>query len=183
MEDADDNGDDLVLAGILCLLMQSPRQCLPRLRASICDMTNDADAYHEFRFTRADFLRLLPLLQLPSRFVTAHRFTSTAEEALLLVLRRLAAPNRWHDVWWREFFNRSPAELCEIFLHAISLLHARWRRKIWCWEDVFAPVNARAFAARSAARMGYPAALYLLYIDGSVVYIQRPGDNAEQRAM
>eukprot|EP00727_Mastigamoeba_balamuthi_P002399 m51a1_g12156 hypothetical protein (212) ;mRNA; f:3170-4082 len=47
--------------------------------------------------------------------------------------------------------------------------------KITCWREAFRPVNTRFLAEVSAVKMGYPGALFLMYLDGTDIYIQRPG--------
>jgi len=182
--DTDGNEDIPVASVAAVLLLPDLRAQMPRVRATIGDIPSDADAMHEFRFQRAELARLIPLLRLPMQFSTSHRFTTTAEEAILIVCHRLSYPNRWDDVFMQEFFRRSAAELCDIFLTTIDLLHQQWERLIKFWDDAFQPENARFLAECSARRMGYPGALFLLYIDGSVVYIQRPGGpDGRQRSM
>jgi len=170
----------------LLLLFPEPHPMhMPRTRLGVADLPSDAMASHHFRFARADLARLVPLLRLPATITTpTNRYTATPEEAVLLVLFRLSYPSRWNDQIYRDLFNRSAPELCEIFNTTCSLLWRTWGDRATCWRDAFAPTNARYLAECSARKMGYAGALFVVYIDGSDIYIQRPGGaNINQRSM
>lgn len=175
------------LAILIALLQEDgdPWRGMPRVRMSIDAIASEDDAYHDFRFTRVALFRLVPLLHLPESFCThRNRYTADREEAVLLVLYRLAYPGRWRDRGMRETFQRSASELSEIFNETVGMLHRQWTRLITCWRDVFAPPNARFLAEATARKMGYNGALFLLFGDGSDIYITRPGGSYDlQRAM
>ena len=52
-------------------------------------------------------------LQIPSEYQCVQKTVSSGEEALLILLRRLAYPSRWCDLV--PLFGRSVSELCLIF--------------------------------------------------------------------
>lgn len=169
----------------LALLLPPALVRAPHARLSIAAIPDDETACHHFRFTRPQLSRLLPLLQLPLTISTpTNHYRASAEEGLLVVLMRLAYPTRWQDRSYLEWFGRSPAELCEIFLTTCRLLWDRWSRRLHCWDRTFVPSAAHALAARSAAVTGYPGALFMLFIDGTDIYVERPGGpNSRQRSL
>jgi hypothetical protein len=161
-----------------------PPTLLPRVRLSVDAISSDDDARHLFRFKRQDLVRLLPLLRLPALITTPSRYAATAEEALLIVLYRLAYPRRWRDIEAWLLFKRQPAALCEIFLKTLGHLHTTWQAKLNTWTEVFASANARVLGEATAHKMGYDGALFMLFIDGSNIYVERPGGaHVLQRAL
>ncbi|RHY94524.1 hypothetical protein DYB35_013466, partial [Aphanomyces astaci] len=59
---------------------------------------NDRECLEKFRFTKADILRLVDGFALPDRIVTPERTTCSNVEAVCIVLRRFAVPDRWSDL-------------------------------------------------------------------------------------
>ena len=65
------------------------------------------------RFSKEDMLRLSAALAIPDKYTCASGTTATGMEALMIVLRRLAYPNRLCEL--TKLFGRSPPELSTIF--------------------------------------------------------------------
>ena len=66
-----------------------------------------------FRFSKEDIPRLLAALKIPQSYTCSSGTKATGMEALMVVLRRLAYPNRLCDL--TKLFGRSPPELSTIF--------------------------------------------------------------------
>jgi hypothetical protein len=117
---------------LLHMLSFPPILHMPRSRLGIADIPDDETARHHFRFTRPQLSRLLPLLRLPPTISTRNRYVATAEEALLIVLFRLAFPSRLADRVFKEWFNRSAPEICELFNTTCNQLWNAWHRRVRC---------------------------------------------------
>ena len=65
------------------------------------------------RFLKDDVVRLGSALQLPPIYVCHNGTSASGMEALLILLRRLAYPNRWSDLV--PLFGRAVPELSVIF--------------------------------------------------------------------
>ena len=65
------------------------------------------------RFLKPDLKRLAEALHLPEKYRCEQATAATGMEALLILLRRLAYPNRWCDLV--PLFGRSECELNIIF--------------------------------------------------------------------
>ncbi|XP_074633309.1 uncharacterized protein LOC141892072 isoform X2 [Acropora palmata] len=66
-----------------------------------------------FRFAKGDMKRLRDALQLPANYICSQGTIATGMEALMILLRRLAYPNRWCDLV--PVFGRTVSELSLIF--------------------------------------------------------------------
>ena len=65
------------------------------------------------RFLKDDLVRLGSALQLPPTYVCRNGTSASGMEALLILLQRLAYPNRWSDLV--PLFGRAVPELSVIF--------------------------------------------------------------------
>ena len=65
------------------------------------------------RFSKGDMERLRDALQLPANYICSQGTIATGMEALMILLRRLAYPNRWSDLV--PVFGRTVSELSLIF--------------------------------------------------------------------
>ncbi|XP_070536586.1 uncharacterized protein [Ptychodera flava] len=77
------------------------------------DQFSDDECFEFFRFAKPDLTRLHDGLSLPEKIVGYNGTAATSMEALLILLRRLAYPNRWCDLV--TFFQRDEPELSIIF--------------------------------------------------------------------
>lgn len=55
----------------------------------------DSYCFTHFRFYKNDIRRLIPVLKIPEKIIFTNRVTVSGEEALCVLLRRLAYPNRF----------------------------------------------------------------------------------------
>ena len=65
------------------------------------------------RFEKDDMYRLLDALDIPENYICCQRMNAPGMEALMILLRRFAYPNRWCDLV--SLFGRSTSELSLIF--------------------------------------------------------------------
>ncbi|RQM31348.1 hypothetical protein B5M09_013770, partial [Aphanomyces astaci] len=93
------------------------------------DQYPDTDSKEKFRFVKEDLKRLRRCLDIPERVVTAERTPCTGIEALCIVLRRFAVPDRWSDLM--AMFGRSCSCLCNIYLHTLDLIYNKFRDTIY----------------------------------------------------
>lgn len=71
-----------------------------------------------FRFSKGDMERLRDALQLPANYICSQGTIATGMEALMILLRRLAYPNRWSDLV--PVFGRTVSELSLIFNKSVQ---------------------------------------------------------------
>ena len=72
------------------------------------------------RFPKGDMERLRDALELPANYTCSQGTIATGMEALMVLLRRLAYPNRWSDLV--PVFGRTVSELSLIFNEVKLLL-------------------------------------------------------------
>ena len=107
--------DDIILIFYLILSLDNQRYHDPYIPAPRIDFAHlQGRSKDLFRFYRDDLIALADLLLLPAVIITSHRDYVHNWEALSIVCRRLAYPNRWSDL--RPLFGRSTAALCRVFL-------------------------------------------------------------------
>ncbi|KAK3272291.1 hypothetical protein CYMTET_19397 [Cymbomonas tetramitiformis] len=120
--DSSAEDDDEMLAEIAQLIHH------PDAQFTSDDITNipitfddvpESDAWLNYRFKKPELLRLFELYDLPEFLSTASRHPFTAVEGFLLLLRRLASPNRFNDLV--KTFHRRPHHLSEIFNHMVDI--------------------------------------------------------------
>ena len=89
------------LLNILLLLIRFQMELTCRLSYCVC------------RFQNNDMDRLARALKIPATYICSQGTIATRMEALMILLRRLAYPNRWCDL--EAMFGRSESELTLIF--------------------------------------------------------------------
>ena len=104
------------LSTIFCLW--SFLDCLSSLRFMLVNLTTANCLFIKnltlnLRFQKRDMERLRDALQLPVHYICSQGTTATGMEALMILLRRLAYPNRWSDLV--PVFGRMVSELSLIF--------------------------------------------------------------------
>jgi len=65
------------------------------------------------RLEKDDIYRLVDALYIPENYICCQRTNTPGMEALMILLRRVAYPNRWFDLV--SLFGRSTSELSLIF--------------------------------------------------------------------
>ncbi|XP_078364346.1 uncharacterized protein LOC144648756 [Oculina patagonica] len=106
---SDEDDLDLLLFGFLFPL-KTGGDNVPKLNLE--DVSED-QCERMFRFQKDDMPRLLDALEIPEYYICSQRTNATGMEALMILLRRLAYPNRWCDLV--TIFGRTESELSLIF--------------------------------------------------------------------
>jgi len=166
----------------------------------------DADiCYHRYRFLKPDLWRLHKALKLdeiedgiikiganPSKYIKCH-----TEEALLILLQRLAFPTRFLDMV--SIYNRDTTALSKIFCWMNNYIRNRFGYLITNnWEywkndfEEFSECIRKKVVEKSEGAIDYPEGSYLVFsfIDDTTIRTCRPGggpaeegENAERYSM
>lgn len=67
------------------------------------DELDDSFCYVHFRFYKQDIRRLKEVFEIPDEIILKNRINVSGEEALCILLRRLAYPNRFVMICLRQF--------------------------------------------------------------------------------
>jgi hypothetical protein len=145
------------------------RSLAPDLRLDVFRIP-DARAVELFRFTIPEIEVLAEAFGLPAVVTTPERVRATRVEALCVLLRRLAYPNRLCDL--RDLFGRSLAALCSLTLHLSGFLVDRFSAVIDFDEQrICGRVREFADAIHSA---GAPLDCIWGFVDGTARPMSRP---------
>ena len=115
-------------------------------------------------------------LQIPEEYHCVQKTVSTGKEALLILLRRLAYPNRWCDLV--ALFGRSETEMSLIFRQILDDIHHRFNYLLEDLDLVWLDPSVFSTAVQGA---GAPLNNCWGFIDGTARPIARPVRN--QRIM
>lgn len=141
------------------------------------------------RFQKANMTRLLRVLEIPPKYYCPQGTTASGIESLMIVLRRLAYPNRLSDLV--PIFGRSKTELSFIFntvsivkivrtlhvcvffnlLQILNDLHDRFSHLLTSFDLVWLD---KAEFASAVQRKGAPLTACIGFIDGTTRPITRP---------
>ena len=157
----------------LLLLEMDKQKGGNHIRFTLDDM-NDQEVQENFRFQRRDLGRLITCLRFPEYFTTNTNIKFCSEEALCILLRRLAYPNRFVDLY--PLFGRSKSQLSEMFNIVLDHVYDNFSHlpstlaQPWIINGV--PQFAAAVSAKNA-----PLVNCWGFIDGTVRAICRPSLN------
>ncbi|ETV72560.1 hypothetical protein H257_12326 [Aphanomyces astaci] len=98
--------------------------------------------------------------RLPAVVITSNRIRVHHDEALCILLGRLAFPVRFHTM--SRTFGRSRSSLCEIFLHVVNYLYERWGSLLFFKKQK----NINRYCAAVASK-GAPLSNVFGFIDGT----------------
>ena len=162
--------DDVLALRHICLEIE-------HLKDFDLNSVEDERCVVEFRFDRADIESLAEELQLPGELVCDNGIRVGRIEALCILLRRLAYPNRLCDL--QPLFRRSLGDLSYIVNVTVKEIHDRHQRLL---TDLYQPWlnhgRIREFAA-AIRDAGSPLANCWGFIDGTLRPMCRP--SADQR--
>ena len=136
------------------------------------------DYYTFFRFAREDVPKLVSALRIPPEFVldAAKNWKIDGEEALLILLRRLAYPNRLVDLSW--FFHRSVGAISTIVRVVLSHLERVASVKLDNFAFDFWSDSMPSFAAAVKAKRA-PLDDCVGFVDGVFRAMCRPGRDGQ----
>lgn len=115
-----------------------------------------------FRFPKGDMERLRDALQLPANYICSQGTIATGMEALMILLRRLAYPNRWSDLV--PVFGRTVSELSLIFNKIMDDIYDRFHHLLDSLDLVW--LDPEAFAEAVHGK-GAPLTRCWGFIDGT----------------
>ncbi|KAF0701891.1 hypothetical protein AaE_016260 [Aphanomyces astaci] len=136
-----------------------------------------ADCVEKFRFTKTTLRSLANFLRIPARVVTAERTACSAVEALCILLRRFAVPDRWSDLM--SMFGRSRSGLYNIFLHVLDHIHNEFANIIFL-DRIGAKL---ADFSQAIVDKGGEVENVWAFIDETVRECCRPGGDERQRCV
>ena len=175
LELAIENDDD----DLVHLLLQDLQDRMPRgvtydATWPPFDLNNftDDQCWSLFRFYPTDIHKLCELLQLPEQIVVVNRCTSTRLDAMCMVLRRFAYPNRLCDL--ERLFSRPTSTLSMIINKTIGLIWTSHRHRLTSLNVPWLqPAQLQEYADVVHAK-GEPLTNCFGFIDGTVRPICRP---------
>lgn len=153
---------------------QGPRERL----VPIPIQTRPDRQFHEFlRFNKARFAQLMVVYDIPAVFKTRSRDSWAGDDALAVLLARLASVCEWK--WLAVFFGRSVGAIRRVFYEVLEHVYARCRERIQCPSRSFL-TDARLLAYCTALRnKGCPYRNVFGFIDGTVYQVSRPSGEPE----
>lgn len=159
------------------------------------DDLDDNYCHTHFRFYKRDIRRLIVLFEIPDRIILKNRVTVSGEEALCILLRRLAYPNRYkRSLSIRKVLIRSVsryADLMQFFPRGRSALSGIFNALVkhiliakgYVLEDLNRPWLSRNHVRRLCLGLygkGSPYRRCFAFLDGTVKATCRPKYNQRQ---
>ena len=149
-------------------LEHSPRGDVPRFDPH---NISEKSFYEWFRIRRSDLPRLMAALKIDDMYKTVARTVSPGPEALLLLMRRLAFPNRWTDM--HAIFGRSDTHMSLLFNQLVLVLRKRFRTALTLSTRRLSPERLEFYEACIHKRGG-PLPQVFGFIDGTFRGCARP---------
>lgn len=174
---AEEDEDEVLL---LCLLADEERR-QERRQTNYAGLkwrfdfeaTQNEECLDMFRFEKQDIVRLCTALHIPGQFRCYNGTICTGIDALCILLRRLAYPNRLVDLV--NVFGRRKEEISMIFNHVLSFVFDHFNHLLTSFNQPWmSPENLRRFAD-AIHQKGAPLVNCWGFIDGTLRPICRPG--------
>jgi hypothetical protein len=144
------------------------RPLIPDVRFDLNAMS-DANAVLEFRFDVAGVQKLGFLLGVPAVVVTSSRNRVLRDEAMCILLSRMAFPTRFFDM--SRTFGRSRSALCDVFLHVLNEIYDHWNHLLY-FNYKLVQRNMDRYCA-AIQRKGSPSASVFGFIDSTKIQVCR----------
>lgn len=125
-----------------------------------------------FRFEPEDIQRIVKIFNFQAKIKTSCGRTCESTEALCILLRRLAYPNRLCDLCG--IFDRDKPELSEIANTMTSLIYDKYGSKLVNWEQTWLSKEHLQSYSNALALKGVPIKNCFGFIDGTLRPICRP---------
>ena len=135
---------------------------------------NDQEVQENFRFQRRDLGRLITCLRFPEYFTTKTNIKFCSEEALCILLRRLAYPNCFVDLY--PLFGRSKSQLSEMFNIVLDHVYDNFSHLLSTLAQPWIINGVPQFTAAVSTKNA-PLVNCWGFIDGTVRAICRPSLN------
>jgi len=131
-----------------------------------------------FRFEKSKFESLAEALELPETMIFGRGYRTNRMEALHILLRRLAYPNRYIDL--AEMFQLRPQYLSVVFNGTVAFLFNKWGNFIRSLDHPWLNPESLASYNRAFQSSGCPLASCVATIDGTKHCFCRPGHNLQE---
>ncbi|KAF0720978.1 hypothetical protein AaE_010220, partial [Aphanomyces astaci] len=169
----------LVATLLACTYIERP--LIPAVRFHLTACT-DANSIMDFRFDVDGVQKVGLLLGLPSVVITNSRNRVCRDEAMCIMLSRLAFPTRFYQM--AKMFGRSDAVLCDIFLFVVNDIYDRWHDLLYFNLRLVRKQLDQYCAA--IKKRGAPLDSVFGFIDGTKVAVSRisssgSGDNLQRQ--
>ena len=169
MQAEGDLDEEELEAVVLILLVDTPERIIyPNMRMNLNELS-DANCISMFRFAKESIYLLTIEFGLPETIIVKERYRTTCLEALLILLRRMAYPNRLASLCGE--FGRSESAISTIFLHMVELLADRFKDKIYFDRNAIPLVQQFSQAIHD---QGSPLQTCWGFIDGTIRPCCRP---------
>jgi hypothetical protein len=120
--------------------------------------------WNNFRFWKDDIVRLSVLLGLPEQITVRNGCTCSGVDALCMVLRRFAYPNRLCEL--EQFFGRPLSSLSMIINHTVDLLYNDHQHRLRTLDNPwFDPAQLQVYAD-AVHEKGAPLRNCIGFVDG-----------------
>lgn len=125
-----------------------------------------------FLFRKADLRRLRVALGIPGMLQTSEEDKVPEIEGLRILLRRLAYPNRWMELW--RLFGRSQGALSRIFYHVLFHINSEFKHLLQSWNLPWLTEDVVAVFSGAISQKGGVLPFCFGFIDGTAHPIARP---------
>ena len=128
-----------------------------------------------FRFTPFDIVRLQAALKVPDEVKGSNGTVASGTEALCILLRRFAYPNRLKDI--SGIFGRSPEELSILVNTLLDYIYDEFRHLLSTLDQKWLDGEHLQEYAAAVRRRGVPLQNVFGFIDGTLRAMCRPSTN------
>jgi len=186
----DDDGDydwsgDLTVEeelGLIDRLINKPvfytqNDDVPRPLKTAFDLDSFARPFEFFRFYPDEIREIAERLHMPVRFKTGNGIYVHRDEALSLLLYRLALPHRYYDA--ELVFHRHVSTLCSLFALVSQFVYELWKHLLVFDHVRLSPARLMELAGAVAAKDA-PLQNCWGFIDGTCIKVCRPNQFQER---
>jgi len=145
-----------------------------RFRFTLKSVSNE-DCLHMFRFRRCDVTRLKTALNIPDVVRGSNGTTASGIEALCILLRRLAYPNRLKHI--SGIFGRSTEELSILINTLLNYIYEKFQYLLSNLDHKWLDHTHLQEYAASVHRRGAPLQNVFGFVDGTLRAMCRPSSN------
>ncbi|ESO99449.1 hypothetical protein LOTGIDRAFT_113508 [Lottia gigantea] len=149
-----------------------PRTFDPNIPRFELDLLSDEQARNQFRFYKDDIIRLKHALQIPERIILQNRSVVSGTDALCILLRRFAYPNRFSDL--ERIFGRPNTTLSIVVNTLLEHIHDYFRHVVTEFDQAWMDQRHIQIYADTIHEKRAPLTNCFGFVDGTVRPICRP---------
>ncbi len=169
--------DELLLHGMLAGDRANPIENRVMWRFNF-DALEDQKCFEMFRFEKRDVIRLKNAFGFPEDFICYNRTRVSGLEAICILLRRLAYPNRLVDLI--QTFGRRKEELSIIFNKTLSYIYDNFGHLVRNLDHPWLAPNYLKIYGDAVHEKGAPLTKCWGFIDGTARPISRPSIHQQE---